>query len=98
MRELILQGGDVLKLQEENRSGKSDIEVSDVLQFFLCKEVNDFFPAFSDRPRTFTKLGFFLFFNGLQIIPELYSLPASCLWRCTFALTFHCCKTVITVG
>ena len=43
MRELILQGGDVLKLQEENRSGKSDIEVSDVLQFFLCKEVNDFF-------------------------------------------------------
>ena len=43
MRELILQGGDVLKLQEENRCGKSDIEVSDVLQFFLCKEVNDFF-------------------------------------------------------
>jgi len=43
MRELTLQGGEVLKLQEENRSGKSDIEVSVVLQFFLYKEVNDVF-------------------------------------------------------
>ena len=97
MRELILQGGDVLKLQEENRCGKSDIEVSDVLQFFLCKEVNDFFLlSLTDHAPLLNSVLFC--FNGLQIIPELYSLPASCLWRCTFALTFHCCKTVITVG
>lgn len=44
MRELICQGGDVLKLQEENRSGKTgDTEVSVVLQFYLSKEVNDVF-------------------------------------------------------
>ena len=30
MRELILQGGDVLKFDEENRSGKTDLEVSDI--------------------------------------------------------------------
>ena len=32
MRELTLQGGNVLKLEEENRSGKTDTEVSDVFQ------------------------------------------------------------------
>jgi len=50
MRELILQGGDVLKFEEENRSGKTDTEVSDAFQlhgvkvyrlqsFLLCKNI-----------------------------------------------------------
>lgn len=51
MRELILQGGDVLKFEEENRSGKTDTEVSDAFQlhgikfyrFLLCKNI--VFPA-----------------------------------------------------
>lgn len=37
MRELILQGGEVLKFEEENHSGKTDIEVSDVFQLHGVK-------------------------------------------------------------
>lgn len=37
MRELILQGGDVSTFDEENRSGKTDIEVSDVFQLHSVK-------------------------------------------------------------
>lgn len=84
MRELILQGGEVLKFEEENHSGKTDIEVSDVFQLHgvkfhvLCwvesKEVNDVFrPSLSGRLRTFLKLGDILFFYDLQIAPELLS-------------------------
>ena len=35
MRELIFQGGDVLKFEEENRSGKTDIEVIDVFFSYI---------------------------------------------------------------
>ena len=37
MRELIFQGGDVLKFEEEDRSGKIDVEVSDVFQLHSVK-------------------------------------------------------------
>lgn len=62
MRELTLQGGEVLKLQEENRSGKSDIEVSVVLHFVLYKEVNDvFLLSLTDHAPLLNSVFFFCF-------------------------------------
>lgn len=87
MRELILQGGEVLKFEEENHSGKTDIEVSDVFQLHgvkfhvLCwvesKEVNDVFrPSLSGRLRTFLKHGDILFFMICKSLQN-YSLQLS---------------------
>lgn len=37
MRELVLQGGDASTFDGENRSGKTDIEVSDIFQLYSLK-------------------------------------------------------------